>query len=149
MSPAEPAVLRWSVKASFREYIAALDDSIVETTDGARITASGKYQWPVICSDDTTIKCRGALRITGYDGMLDVELRSPQIDFDGQNVELKFSTLMGDAVVAKGRLLRADSQSPAEEEPLVLAALQITLPGSQILGGVYPPGTDLAALTVI
>jgi hypothetical protein len=132
-------LLRWGIKASFRGYLADLDDTLIDLSQGAERTADGGFAWPVVTADGSGVAARGAVRIRAHGGLLDVTLADPVLDLSAAAAALSFGSPAGRTEVARGAV--------AQEEPLVVA-LNVTFAGASLLGGIYAAGTPIDDLLV-
>lgn len=147
--------LVWAVKDSLISYIESLDDGKVETVEPATRAQSG-FRFPgqeVADGDhgDGTLQFFGVVRLTGYWGALDIELRDPMITFDGErgtllvrergvldpNRFLPFADLVFD-----NQMVDISAGSGFE------AAASLTGQGQLLLGGQYQVGQALSPVRI-
>lgn len=86
--------LRWSVRASFLGYVAALPDARASVSDGAGLTSDDPqlvvYPEDPDATTSSTLAFRGDLRLAGHGGLLFVRLARPRIELgtDGDTATL-------------------------------------------------------------
>lgn len=84
--------LRWSVRASFLRYVAALPDGRASVSQGAELTRDEPqlvfYPTDPGASRPSLLAFRGDLRLAGHGGLLFVRLAAPRIELgaDGSAV---------------------------------------------------------------
>ncbi|GAA4288871.1 HtaA domain-containing protein [Georgenia daeguensis] len=166
------AGLTWAVKESLVSYVEALDDGVVEAVAPATRSEAGFF-FPTAEPDAGTageegasggpadgapsadraghaLQFRGAVRLTGHWGMLDVELRDPSVELDGDHGTL-FVRERGSRD-ARARLPLADltvGATTTEPGPAVVqAAASLTGHGRLLLGGQYAVGEPLSPVLI-
>jgi hypothetical protein len=150
--------LTWNVKDSLVSYVEALEDGVAEAGKPAsRLEAGFLFPW-----DDTrrgidgtrdVLQFQGAVRMSGHGGALDVELRDPRIELDGQRGVLLVrecgardpDTMLPFAELEAGRRDEGDRDSLMR---LVFDA-KLTGHGRLLLGGQYAVGQPLSPLQVV
>jgi|GEM_PF-3413507 len=147
--------LRWPVKRSFREYIAALPDGS-ETVDGGVASADGNFVFAECGSTGFadggtagTIRYGGGVSFGGYGGMLSARLFEPWIEIDGPQARLSVQTRGGTYPV---RQVIATWELPVPQTTGELmvwrdAVPLLTFEGVSLFGDVYQPGSALDGLT--
>jgi len=133
--------LAWGIRASFREYLRGLDDTVV-TSDGAAVEPGG-FVFP---SAGTPGAFRGWVRVTAHAGALDVTLAEPVIETRDGTVVLSARTGAGRIVVA--RLQDATDAESLTRDGGTVHDVALTLDGAVWLGGVYRPWTRMDPLEV-
>lgn len=84
--------LRWSIRASFLRYVAALPDARASVSEGAQLTQDDPqlvvYPVDAEASTPAVLAFRGDLRLSGHGGLLFVRLAGPRIELgaDGSAV---------------------------------------------------------------
>lgn len=133
--------LRWGIKSSFLEYLAGLDDVVIETSGGASRGADGTFSWPgewVQSGMSTT----GRVLIRAHGGMLELDIADPALALEQERTVLE--------ITQHGRrIIVATSNQVLTRGGVAELALTLTAAGAQAFGGVYPMGTPLDALTLI
>ena len=157
--------LDWGVKESFRSYISgSIANGSWETSDGAEYETPN-FRW----SDATgsidpatgtgTISFTGTVHFTGHDGVLDLTLANPTIEFEGEGraallLDAKSTDMEGEVAVdtaqewvgdvaVEGALAPADDVLDVADLPTTL-----TNSGAQAFAGFYESGEALDPLTV-
>lgn len=157
--------LSWGVKETFRAYISG---SIVngewETSDGA------DYKTPNFTWDGATgsidpetgtgaVSFTGTIHFTGHDGVLDLTLANPTIEFEGDGqaallLDAKSNDMEGELAVDEtqarsGEIAVGDDIAP-EDGTLELADLEtiLTDDGAEAFAGFYEGGIELDPLTL-
>lgn len=140
---AEPAVLRWAIRSSFRDYVKALPDGREVLSDGAVDLADGRIAFPgSIGSQDGSPRryvFGGSVTFTGHGGLLDVELRAPQIEL----VTGGRSTVTVLDRATQRWAIAAFTEWRDVDKGLQVAAPRLTWTGATALGGVYEAGDHL------
>ncbi|GAA2177008.1 hypothetical protein GCM10009847_01220 [Leucobacter tardus] len=157
--------LDWGVKESFRSYISgSIANGSWETSDGAEYETPN-FRW----SDATgsidpatgtgTISFTGTVHFTGHDGVLDLTLANPTIEFEGDGraallLDAKSTDMEGEVAVDTAQEWVGDvavegALAPADDV-LDIADLPTTLTnsGAQAFAGFYESGEALDPLTV-
>ncbi|WP_411719890.1 HtaA domain-containing protein [Mycetocola sp.] len=147
--------LFWAVKDSLIAYIEALDDGTVETLEPASREGGG-FRFPGRQEsgdrDDDSLQFLGTVRLTGYWGALDIELRDPRIELAGERGTLLVRERGGlDAdrflpfadLVLQNRMTDLDSGASSLE-----ATASLTGQGQILMGGQYRVGQALNPLRV-
>jgi hypothetical protein len=133
--------LRWGIKDSFVKYVVGQPDGVITVHGGATRTDDGNFVF--MGTPDDPWRFQGTVRFTAHGGFLDIVVANPKIDVIGDTWRLTVEEASGGSGTAIGRFVhegvsledyRAGSASPS---------LHLTTLGSQILGGVYPAGTEL------
>jgi hypothetical protein len=150
--------MTWAVKDSLVAYVEGLDDGSVEAVIPASRTRQGfAFPWdgPAAAGDAAcpvgVLRFRGAVRLTGHWGMLDVELRDPRIDLDGQRGTLLVRERGGRDPEKSLPFadLRVSRRGTAENgAPYVELSAFLTGQGSLLLGGQYPAGQALSPVRI-
>ncbi len=110
----EPA-LRWSIRASFFQYVARLHDGRASVSSGATLTTDDPqlvvYPADPELTTDTELAFRGDLRLAGHGGLLFVRLAQPRIEVaqdGGRSVLTVDDPLTEDGTGPRLRLVTAD-----------------------------------------
>jgi hypothetical protein len=148
------AELRWSIRASFLRYVAALPDARASVSDGARMTRDDPqlvvYPADPDATTASTLAFRGDLRLSGHGGLLFVRLAGPRIELgiDG-----------GTAVLSVEDPTSEDGTGP--RLPLVTVTMTrteagwsgsdaaLTADGVALFNHVYPAGAPFDPLEIV
>lgn len=152
--------LTWGVKESFRSYISgSIANGSWETSDGAT------YETPDFTWSDAkgsidpatgtgTVSFTGAVHFTGHDGVLDLTIANPTIDFEGDGraalmLDARSTDTTGEVVVDEdaqwvGDMTVPDPIAPSENA-LTLSdqGAVLTSEGAKAFAGFYQAGVDL------
>ncbi|MGO2111014.1 MAG: HtaA domain-containing protein [Pseudoclavibacter sp.] len=157
--------LSWGVKESFRAYISgSIANGSWETSDGAAYEtpdflwsgAAGRFD---PATGTGAVSFTGTLHFTGHDGVLDLTLANPTIEFDGQGgaallLDARSSDMEGEVAVDAEQewvgdisvdqdLASADGELMISEAPTTL-----TNSGASAFAGFYEAGVELDPLTL-
>ena len=132
--------LEWGGRRSFVTYVERLPDGSVSATGGAVrevdvFRLPGRRLAPGVWAFD------GALRFSGYSGVLDVTLEAIRIDGDELSAEVG-----GNRITVA--LLAEPSDAVGDEESLDIDTVLFTDDGAAALGGVYSAGTPADPITI-
>lgn len=146
--------LRWNVKQSFRDYVSELPDGEELWTGTLGGVVDNNLVFPSIAvtldgepGHSPVFKFGGAVRYSGYRGMLRVDLSEPWVEIDTEAATITAN------IAAPGLPERRATIATAVGKPTVLEdgtcvwhAQRTTLSaaGAALLGSVYPPGTEAA-----
>lgn len=105
--PAGAVVLRWGLRASFRDYFERLADHEYRLSNGASRTARGQFMFPGRVqtgpgpSGPGIIRCQGRVEMTAHFGALSVLIADPEIAIgdDGHGILTAVVDEHGDAPV--------------------------------------------------
>jgi len=131
--------LVWGIKASLIGYITALDDGEVELEPPAE-RRGDVFRFPA--APGGALEFTGAVRLRGHWGMLDLEVRAPRVTIDGDRGTLLVHERGRDGFLPFADLVR-DSEQVGPDASTSTWRAALTGHGAQILGGQYPPGTEL------
>lgn len=152
--------LAWGVKESFRAYISgSIANGSWETGDGASyetplFTWSGATGSIDPATGEGSVSFTGSVHFTGHDGVLDLTLANPTIEFDGDGkaallLDARSTDMEGEvALDAKqewvGDVIVPD-QLPVSNSALAADKLPTTLTnsGAKAFAGFYEGGADL------
>lgn len=157
--------LSWGVKERFRSYISgSIANGEWQTTDGASyerpnftwVDASGEFN-----PNDGTgkVSFAGTVHFTGHDGLLDLILSNPTVEFDGDGkaallIDAKSTDMQGKVTVDKQQVWFADLTAPASVQPesdkLAVTEMPavLTNSGADAFAGFYEPAEDLDPVSV-
>jgi hypothetical protein len=125
-----PAGLLWGIRSGFRDYLDALEDTVLELR-GVERTAEG-FLFPARAGSGFG----GSLHAVAHAGALDVTLRDPDIEQRPEGVLLTAD--LGDGRRDVAMLLDAEDAA-ALRRGATARDVALTLDGSVWLGGVYAP----------
>ncbi|MFJ9390844.1 HtaA domain-containing protein [Nocardioides sp. NPDC101246] len=144
--------LRWSVRASFLRYVAALPDARASVSAGALLTRDDPqlvvYPADPASSTPSLLAFHGDLRLAGHGGLLFVRLAGPRIELRPD----------GPAVLSVEDPRTEDGSGP--RLPLVTVTMTrteagwsgtdaaLTEEGVPLFNNVYPPGAEFDPLEV-
>lgn len=157
--------MSWGVKERFRSYISgSIANGEWQTSAGASYErpnftwgdASGEFN-----PNDGTGKVTfvGTVHFTGHEGLLDLTLSNPTVEFDGDGkaallLDAKSTDMQGKVTVDKQQVWFADLVAPSNVQPqndkLDVAEMPATLTntGATAFAGFYEPEEELDPLTV-
>lgn len=154
-APAESA-LTWRVRASFVQYVAALPDGEIVSSEGATEArpAESRLPGPWVFSGDgwtetqdaiTTLKFRGRLSFSGHGGMMSATVLDPWITVTGAHAELSIAGgSPASNPAARTTIARTsdDAIIPTFSDPGTYPLpLELTDAGSEFFNHIYPAGT--------
>lgn len=158
--------LHWGVKESFRSYISgSIANGSWETSDGA------EYETPdFIWSNPTgefdpgtgtgAVSFTGTVHFAGHDGVLDLTLANPTIEFEGDGsaalmLDAKSTDMEGETAIDEqqewvGAVSAPDAISPADDR-IELADLPVSLTnsGAGAFAGFYEADAELDPLNLV
>ncbi|MCK6212292.1 HtaA domain-containing protein [Georgenia sp. EYE_87] len=151
------AGLAWAVKDSLVSYVEALADGVVEALPPASRSEAG-FWFPLtdaggsgVVPLEGALQFRGAIRLSGHWGALDVELRDPHVELDGRRGTL----LIRDrgsrdpaAMLPFADLTLAEEAGDDGGAAPVEVAASLTGHGRLLLGGQYAVGEPLSPLRI-
>ncbi|MEX5299859.1 HtaA domain-containing protein [Kocuria sp. CPCC 205292] len=146
--------LAWAVKDSLVTYVEALDDGVVEAVALASRGEAG-FEFPEGVAASTydpdgssgAWQFRGAVRLTGHWGMLDIELRDPRIELTGRTGVLLVAERGGTPSQKYLPLADLEIGEPVEAADgsvSLEATASLTGHGCVLLGGQYEAGAALS-----
>lgn len=154
-APRFPQVgLTWGIKRSFIRYIAGLADGSHSERDGAYLSESSSFTFPVAPEtgtiSDGVLRFRGTVRIGGHGGMLGVLLSDPCIEMSGDTGILSVIDPAG----YPGRYRRVPlaelviERDVHEGVQILRCAASLAEPGVEVFAGHYPQGVDLDPVVI-
>lgn len=159
------STLSWGVKESFRAYISgSIANGAWETSDGAEYETP-EFVWTngTGTFDPTTgtgsVSFTGTVHFTGHDGVLDLTLANPTVEFEGGGsaallLDARSTDMEGEVVVDTAQEWVGEIALDGDLVPsggvLDLADQQTTLTnsGAAAFAGFYEAGVDLDPLSV-
>ena len=160
----DDAALQWGVKESFRSYISGtIANGDWETSDGADYETpnflwtdgSGTYD-PASGSGEVSFS--GTVQFSGHDGVLDLSIANPTVEFEEGEASLLLDTrstdMEGDVAIDDEQQwvgeVALDQEMPLEDGPVELTDLATTLTnsGAAAFAGFYEAGEALDPVTV-
>ncbi|QIM19255.1 hypothetical protein G7066_13025 [Leucobacter coleopterorum] len=157
--------LTWGVKESFRSYISgSIANGSWDTKDGATYTTPD-FQWAEATGsvDPTTgtgsVSFVGTVHFTGHDGVLDLTLANPTIEFEGDGkasllLDARSTDAAGKVTIDSKQEWVGDMTAPfplaVEGEPLKFDSVKtvLTNSGAKAFAGFYEAGANLDPVTV-
>lgn len=155
----EDASLQWGVKESFRSYISgSIANGDWETSDGAAYDTpnfswsdgSGTYD-PETGTGDVSFT--GTVHFTGHDGVLDLTIANPTVEFEDGEASLLLDTastdMEGEVAIDEAQQwvaeIAVDQEIPTEDGTVELTELATTLTnsGAAAFAGFYEAGEEL------
>lgn len=157
--------LSWGIKESFRSYISGtIANGSWETSDGASYATplfdfsggTGTYD---PATESGTVNFSGSVHFTGHDGILDLTIANPTIEFDGAGeaallVDMRSTNMEGEQAIDEkqvwlgkitgARLTAAGEKSAAFKD----APTTLTDSGAAAFAGFYKAGQELDPVTV-
>ena len=141
--------LRWNIKQSFRNYVSELDDGKEQWMAPTGGIHDGDLVFPAVnvrvgAAGDLVFAFGGAIRFSGYHGMLHVDLADPWVEVDAEGARVTADVAPpGSAerriTVAKAK--GAPTSIPNESWEWAVDESTLTSQGAALLGSVYPAGT--------
>ncbi|KAM9863178.1 HtaA domain-containing protein [Leucobacter sp. BZR 635] len=157
--------MKWGVKESFRSYISgSIANGSWETSDGL-VYETPQFTW----SDATgsidpetgigSVSFIGTVHFTGHDGVLDLTLANPTIEFEGAGkaalmLDAKSTDMEGEVTVDSAQEWVGEVSTPASLAPtndtLTLERMEtvLTNSGAGAFAGFYEAGAELDALSL-
>ena len=155
--------LSWGVKESFRSYISGTiangswdtsDGATYETPEFAWTGATGSFD---PASGTGSVSFAGSVHFTGHDGVLDLTLGSPTIEFEGDTAALlldaRSADMEGEVAVDAQQERVGDvtlSEAPQPDGDVLSASdlpTALTDPGASAFAGFYEAGEALDDLS--
>lgn len=144
--------LVWAIKASLVEYISALEDGSITLSEAVTQDASG-FIFPLDTqrSDfdpeklEGNLQFLGSVTFSGHWGMLNIEIRDPEIHILGTRGTL--SVLVGGVLSPAAPLdfAKLELASPGQTEAV---RVKLTAGGKSLMGEQYSVGQELSPLTI-
>ena len=155
--------LSWGVKESFRSYISGtIAHGAWDTADGATYETP-EFQWSGATgtfdpeSGTGSVSFQGRVHFTGHDGVLDLSLAQPTIEFEGDTAALlldaRSNDMEGEVAVDANQEWVGDVTLPAELQvadgalSASGAATTLTNAGVAAFAGFYEAGSELDPLS--
>ncbi|UTX52733.1 HtaA domain-containing protein [Leucobacter aridicollis] len=157
--------LKWGVKASFRSYISgSIANGSWEPGDGVTYETP-EFTWTGGAGelDPATgvgeVSFAGSVHFTGHDGVLDLTLANPTIEFEGDGnaalmLDAKSTDMEGKVTVDTAQEWVGELVAPAavalQGEKLEISAMQASLTnsGAAAFAGFYEAGAELDPVTL-
>lgn len=157
--------LSWGLKESFRSYISGtIANGSWETSDGAGYETPN-FQWGDASgaidpeTGTGTVNFTGTVHFTGHDGVLDLTLANPTIEFDGDGkaallLDAKSTDMEGEVAVDEEQEwvgdLTVESEVVPIDDALELADMpaELTNSGAGAFAGFYEAGVELDPVTL-
>jgi hypothetical protein len=147
-----PPQLRWTLKRSFVEYVARMPDGLMSTTDGADaegVTFTFEHEETLGDSQSGSIRFRGDVRFAGHGGLLFVCVAHPTVDHMGDRATVSIQ-LPGSSQRSAERVdIGSGRWENVGGERFRVSALKLTVDGSDLFAGVYPPGDELDDIALV
>ncbi|MEW1963558.1 HtaA domain-containing protein [Microbacterium sp. NPDC077644] len=151
-------VLRWGVRESLRSYVEGLPGGEIRVLDGAERLSSGGFGFPLtsaladhrVGDLDEPLDFGGAVRFTGYNGLLRFEIAHPRLERDGDSVVLSVSDNLDETLAERIPFGSSLASSIWMTGPTrrTAKAVKLTGAGAALLGDVYPEGSMLDPWTL-
>ena len=157
--------LSWGLKESFRSYISgSIANGTWETSEGAEYETPN-FQWGGASGniDPETgtgaVSFTGTVHFTGHDGVLDLTLANPTIEFEGDGkaallLDAKSTDMEGELAVDEQQEwvgdLTVESEVVPSDDALELADMpaELTNSGAGAFAGFYEAGVELDPVSV-
>lgn len=157
--------LTWGVKESFRSYISgSIANGSWEAKDGASYTTPD-FQWTKATGSvdpetgTGTVSFVGTVHFTGHDGVLDLTLANPTIEFEGDGkasllLDARSTDATGEVTIDSKQEWVGDVTAPfplvVKGETLKFDKMKtvLTNSGAKAFAGFYEPGADLDPVTL-
>lgn len=145
--------LEWAIRKSFVRYVTLIARGEYTIAGGATEGEDGQFAFPlrraVQEGDDWRLSFVGSVHFVAHNGLLDVLIVDPELVV-GPGGGVLATHVRGDAdeLIA---MVVADAASPAvSRKDLVWQEVptQLATAGAELLGNVYPKGTDMAPLGI-
>ena len=152
--------LTWGVKESFRSYISgSIANGSWEASDGATYDTPS-FQWGSGTGEidpatgTGSVSFTGSVHFTGHDGVLDLTLANPTLEFEGDGkatllLDARSTDATGEVTIDSEQEWVGDVESGSfsaiTETGFEAAAMPTTLTnsGAKAFAGFYEPGVDL------
>lgn len=145
--------LAWDFRPSFRQYVRSVARGQEVLRGGAAQLADGRPYFPLEGSaiDEATgvetVRCIGELAFLGHAGVIDVRLRSPQLEIRRNGGELKVDTPEAELLLAGIELLDSYRVEGAGIDTFLYSTS--LLPGAEhLFDGVYSAGVELGNIEI-
>lgn len=135
--------IAWSVKSSFRAYVAGVSDGTEISSDDVTVDAAGRYRFPLVSTGDDVLKATGWVRLSAYRGVLDVRIAEPWIEYRSGGGVVTIAHPRSERNPALPRMVLAEFGTDSVIRP------ELTFDGVRLLGEVYTVGAELDLLEVI
>jgi len=155
--------LTWGVKESFRSYISGTIANGSWDTDGGATYETPEFQWSGANgtydpeSGTGSVSFDGLVHFTGHDGVLDLTLAQPTIEFEGDTAALlldaKSNDMEGEVAVDEAQAWVGDVALPADVQvadgalSATGAGTTLTNAGVTAFAGFYEAGDELDPLS--
>ncbi|MFT4262569.1 MAG: HtaA domain-containing protein [Nocardioides sp.] len=143
--------VRWGVKSSFVRYVRLIAAGTCEAAGGASLDADDVFEFPVVETTQSdgmwTLSCGGSARFNAHHGFLDVVLSRLRIELGSEGGSIGIGAGPGEWVV----IATVPPASPVGSDGRLSwsgVVPSLTDVGSEVLGSVYPAGSELAPLDV-
>lgn len=140
----------WSVKDSFLQYIRGMDDGDIGWRGGAAVTSTGQFYFPLAriegAAGSLDLAFRGEVRFTAHRGLLSVSIKNPLIRMRPDRSELIVE--LGDAEELIAQIDLPPRIIDSDVAMWLDARSRLAGGGPDMFGGTYPPGEQLAPLTI-
>jgi len=142
--------LTWGVKASFRQYVAAISDGTESVSEGAFIEG-GAFSFPFQEAVEGEYRFQGRVDVTGYNGLLSVQVQNPWLHVSESTwwITVVDPAYRGDL---DKRIRICSLGNPLPDRPVsnttVLPA-RLDSAATRLFDDVYPPGTELDDITIV
>ena len=157
--------MRWGVKASFRSYISgSIANGSWETSDGLSYESpafvwSGATGSIDLSTGTGSVTFPGTVHFTGHDGVLDLTLAQPTIEFEGDGkaallLDSRSTDMEGDVAVDEaqewvGAITVAEPLTPVDGSlSLTDLPTELTNSGVVAFAGFYEAGAELDPITL-
>jgi len=149
-------VLRWGLRESLRTYVESLPGGEIEVLDGAQRLASGAFAFPLSPASagqddlDKPLDFDGAVRLTGYNGLMRIEFAQPRLESDGELVTLSVLDSLDEALAERIPFATSLASSLWLTGPTrrTANAVNLTSAGAALLGDVYTEGSLMDSWTM-
>lgn len=137
--------MHWSLRTSFTDYVASIDDSKITHTDvtvdsSARLVFDG-----VAATDGAAFRFAGSVHFWAHFGVMDFLLGGIEIHLDGTP-----RITIGPQPRREGRVTIAELVGPADvTDSAVTLGARLTEGGVKVLGDVYSVGAELDPIQIV
>lgn len=148
--------LVWGIKRSFLSYLARVPDARSSVTDGAEVTADGRYRYRSLGDERDggalRLRYQGSVRFVAHNGQLGVGFTDPIVTIADDEASVSVVDHTAGGVGTRIDLLSGTAVREAETSTIRmhLAGLRLTTAGAErFFAGMYPQGEQFDDMDVV